>query len=291
MAHRWHAPGFVGIVSEYEAGRCVIGEKVHSASHGHLCQRHLEQAGTMLREIEDQAAMLTAVPSMAIRNGSRGGSPAFERAPARLDVLVHTDPRHGTGRSEEEDDELAAGETLSILNTLYSWARVVREERDLSPVLPITITGERDTLTRNLEWVAEQDWVDEFHADIRKLAGQLKAQNGTAPEKPVGRCYVLTDGVECSGPIWIDSAMGHAHCGRCRATWDGHEIARLQIQLELDRRPKGDDGHPMQTAEEIAEKKGMTVNAVRLKLSRNGWRAIGGYYDAAWLTRRTDMAS
>lgn len=277
---------------QYEADRCVIGSKPHQATVGYLCSRHLEQAGTMLREIEDQAVLLSAVPSMQQRNGSRGGGLASQRTPVRLDVLVHTDPRHGTGMSEDEDDEIAAGETLSILGTLGSWARVVREDRDLTWPEQITISGERDLLSRQLEWVAEQEWCDEFYGDLRKLLGQLKAQNGTAEDKPVGRCYLPDVEGTCNGPIWLDTAAGHAHCGRCRETWDGAQLARLDWELQMAKRPKGEDGKPMQTVEEIASSKRMTVNAVRIKLSRNGARAVGGsYYDPAWVDRRVDVAS
>ena len=285
---------------------------------GYLCNAHMERLAAMLRQVEDEAAMLTAVPSMAIRTGSGGGSLKSERAPARLDVLVHTDHRRGTGMSETDDDALAAGRTLPILDVLSSWARIVREERDLAiptrpgllhlggyrgPVcanpcehatcqsiavhvlipIPATISGERDLLSRHLGWVAGQPWVDDAYKEIRDVLGQLKGVNGTQDEKPVGRCYLpIPDGI-CDGPIWVDTAMGHAHCGRCQQTWDGPQLAMLSFELEQARaeaaRPKTEDGRRMLTAQEMADRLGTTAVNVRKMASRQQIRAVLGHYD------------
>lgn len=110
--------------------RCAICDK--QAADGLLvCEGHYRRLGQMLADLEDEAAILSAAPSMQQRYDSGGSSLASERSPARLDVLVHTDPRRGTGRSETDDDAHAAGNTLSILGVLHSWARLVREERGL----------------------------------------------------------------------------------------------------------------------------------------------------------------
>src|SRR5207253_7958015 len=126
----------------------------------------------MLREVEDEATMLDARPSISQRIGSGHGSLPSERAPAKLNVLVHTDHRRGTGKSETDDDANAGGDTLPILDVLHSWARVVREERDLQPPDTVTVSGERDLLTSHLDWVAGQPWVDEAYADVRRLLSQ-----------------------------------------------------------------------------------------------------------------------
>jgi hypothetical protein len=265
------------------SGQCVVHSKPAEARHGLLCTVHFDRLADMLREIEDEAAMLSAVPSMAIRNGSGGGSLASTRSPARLDVLVHTDHRRGTGKSETEDDALAAGQTLPILDVLHSWARVVREERNLSDVGAVTISGERDVLTRALDWIAEQPWCDEMYTDVRQLVGQLKAANGTRPEKPVGKCYLITATGICDGPIWVDEAMGHAHCGRCRATWTGAQLLLLKEQMELDRRerarPKTADGRPMLTAEEMSSRLKIKLGAFRVRAHRMRVVSVDGHYD------------
>ena len=319
-------PGGCGPHEDTRTG-CVLC--TNRADVGYLCIGHLERLAATLRDIEDEATHLDPVPSLAVHPGRGKGSLASERAPARLDVLAFLDPQtrqwtrdtqprymppapkaygpwclfceHETctawraGRPRDlHDDEADAGSDrlMSTLGVLHGWARVVREDRELAQPDQVTVTGERDLLSRHLDWCAAQPFIDEMYAELRQLRASLKALNGTEDDKPVGRCYLpAADGV-CGGPIWLDTAAGHAHCGRCRATWDGERIAALKWELDMAKRPKGEDGNPMLTAQEIATRRGLSVNAVRLTLSRNGARVVDGrYYDPAWMKRRADVAS
>lgn len=263
-------------------GTCVICTK--GAAVGNLCMGHFDRFGSMLREVEDETALLTTVPSMQQRMDGGHGGLASERAPARLDVLVHLDYRRGTGKSETDDDAHAAGDTLPVLDVLHSWARIVREERGLTLEGSVTVMSERGLLTRHLDWIAAQGWADEAYTDVRTLLGQLKSANGTAPEKPVGRCYQIVADASCSGPVWVDEAHGHAHCGRCRYVWDGPAIARLKWELEEAKRPRTDDGRRMETADEIMRREKLTrsafdVKAHRLRRAGQGGQSHNGYYD------------
>lgn len=293
---------------------CAIGSRAHQAEHGNLCTAHLERAAIMLRDIEHEATHLDARPSMQQTMDSGGGSLASERSPARLDVLVHTDRRRGTGKSETEDDAIAAGHTLPILDVLHSWARVVREERDLTPPAVVTVFGERDLLTRHLPWIAEQPWVDECYTDLRQLLGQLRIANATQPDRPHSRCPVIVDGHGCTGQVWIhdelqpvwrrypdrcsqtwEQAPGAAVCDTCGSAWStAADKARLQrmvedMTAELTR-PRTDDGRPMLTADELVQQGHVTslVN-VRVKAHRLGVVSINGHYDPDWF-RSKDCA-
>lgn len=307
---------------------CVVHSKPAEARHGLLCTVHFDRLADMLRSVEEEAALLSAVPSMAQRQGSGRGSLASERTPVRIDVLAFRDPQtrqwtrdetarhplpapksfgpwclfcdHETctawraGRRRDlHDDEHDAGSDrlMSILGVLNGWARVVREERGLTEPDRITVTGERATLTRHLEWIAAQPFIDETYAEVRRLVASLKDLNGTQDEKPVGKCYLPSDTGICEGPIWVDDAAGHAHCGRCRETWDGAQVLKLKRQLEIDEieraRPKTSDGRRMFTVKELAEERQTTVNAIRLRLSKAGARAVRGHYDPAMLDERS----
>jgi hypothetical protein len=294
-------------VTEYEATCAATVGCHHVPAVGLICRGHLARLGAMLRDIEDEAVHLSAVPSMQQRTSSGHGSPAFTRSPARLDVLVHRDPRSRLAgqrlpgphcpscwhdsctdiRAWIDAYDVQATETLSVLDVLASWASIVREERDLVARWPVTVTGERDTLTRQLDWIAEQPWVDEFHSDLTTLLGQLRAANGTVEDKPVGRCYLPKPEGLCDGPIWVDMVAGHAYCARCREAWDGPRLAILRHNLEEQRRedarPRTEDGRPMLTAEElVAQGKVSSVSNVRVTAHRLGKVSVDGHYDPEW---------
>lgn len=222
---------------------CLIGERQHEAHDGTmLCRAHFEKLGTILREIENEAALLDAVPSLAISHERSGGTLASEKAPARLDVLVLTDRRRGQIHWAAADfDELALDDTPSVLEVLGTWARLVREERALSiPKGPATVTAERDTLTRQLFWVAQQPWIDEFYADVTTLLRVLKRTNGTL-DLPVGDCGTFYGAEQCDGKVWHATLKRDGEpdepgfrCSTCRRVWTGTEAVRKRDDMWRD---------------------------------------------------------
>ena len=258
---------------------------------GYVCAGHFARLGDTLTALRTEVDNLSAVPSMQAKSG-RGGGLASHRSPARLDVLVHTDRRRGSPDLSDASraDPLAYDQTPSVLETLHSWARMVREERGLDVSGPATIATERETLSRHLEWICHQPWVDEAYRDLTNLLGALRSANGTAPEKPSGRCYLpdeTTGTGTCDGPIWLDEASGHASCGRCKQTWDGPQLAMLSYEMKRARaeaaRPRTEDGRPMLTAEElVARGKVSSVSNVRVIAHRRGRVSVAGHYDPQW---------
>ncbi len=313
-------------MSEYGTARCVVHNSPAKAEHGYLCAGHFQQLNSMLRDLEDEAALLSAVPSMQQRQGSRGTGLASERSNARLDVIAMNDRRtityqprpHGPAcpdcwhescqliRNWIDAYDSQATDLASILGTLHGWAQVVRDEREYATA-PVTVAGERNLLSRNLEHVASQPWVDEMFGDLRKLLDQLRAANGRRPERPYSRCPVITDGRPCSGQVWIhdelqpvwrryvdrcaqtwEHAPGAALCDACGASWStSAEKARLKRMIddaadELTR-PRADDGRPMLTADElVAHGYVSSISNVRVTAHRRGKVAVGSYYDPAW---------
>jgi hypothetical protein len=213
---------------------CVIGSKPHAADVGYLCRHHLEELGRILRDVEDEAVHLSAVPSMQQSSGSRGGTLASHRAPARLDVVVANDHRRGTGIPlSGEPDPWGMDDTPSVLNTLHSWARVVREDRVLSVPASITVTGERDLLSRQLDWISEQLWVDELVDELRKLLMALRRINGTNAlrKKSVGVCPTLLEDGECGGRLWPNDERGDVTCELCGRLFEPSELRLLGKML------------------------------------------------------------
>jgi hypothetical protein len=264
--------------------QCVATTKPHPADGGYLCRNHLNQLGTILRDIEREARDVDPSPSIAARwnyatgGNTGGGDPAFQQAPVRLDPVVLRDHRRGLGWSEDDVDAHAAGKTRSVLGTLTTWAGRLREERRLTPPtrvetirmgpvrvgpvcptpchhescnltarwvtvpVPPTVHSERDLLSRHLDWMAKQVWVEDAYAELRQLRDQLQYANGTSPERPMpGHCYELIDGAECGGPLWptkpvhtvgewTGTSPSAVKCGSCGRRWEGAgEMARLAV--------------------------------------------------------------
>lgn len=291
------------------AAVCVI-QCGRDAEFGYMCADHYARLSSILRDIEDETAVLETVPSMAQRSGSGGGTLASHRSPVVLDAVVARDPRRGTGRIAYDDaDPWGIDDTASVLETLHSRARTVREEAEIDPPEHVTVSGERDFLSRQMPWIAQRPWIDEMFTEMADLLGQLQRTNKTRPDRPEGICDLPRYESTCGGRIWrreqqrmiwrqadpgsdrcqrvpVKVNDGAAYCDRCHATWDGPELHRLALMLEQQRaeaaRPRTEDGRRMLTAEELAKLRGVSVNAVRIRLSRVGARAVHGYYDPDW---------
>jgi hypothetical protein len=271
------------------APTCPIGRNAHPAHDGMLiCRGHFTELGRLLRQIEDDTAILSTAPSYAISYESKGSKGlASEEAPARLNVIAFTDPRtnlvpktprpdrparqakrfgpwclmchHETcvdwraGRDRDQhDDEQDAGSDriISAEATLHAWADNVRDDRRLAHPDTTTLSGERDLLTRQLRWIADQYWVVDFYAELKRVAGELASANGTA-DVPVGTCGSLRpDGQLCEGDVWhillrpdgsvvqadelpyADAQPGF-RCGSCRRVWTGTDAVRKRHDMWL----------------------------------------------------------
>lgn len=288
---------------------CVIGTREHPAADGSLlCLGHLQKLAGMLAEIEDETAILSAMPSMQQHEGTGGAAPAFTRSPAVLDAIVATDPRHGVPALSERswDDATAYDETASVLFVLNSWARIVREERELAAATAVTVTGERALLLRHLPWIAAQPWCDECYDDLRKLLAQLRATNHTGPDRPYCDCPAIVGGQSCTGQVWIrdelqpvwrrlpdrcsrswEQAPGAAVCDTCGTRWaterERQRLERMRKDATAERlRPRTPDGRPMLTAQELVDQ-GIVTSLVNVRViaHRKGIVSVNGHYDPA----------
>lgn len=221
---------------------CVLPSRPHRAEAGLLiCRRHLDELADALHEVQAEAEVIDARPSMAQGWGEGGGGGGLKstKSPVRLDAVVLGD--HRVVDADEVGDRWGADPTLSAFGVLHTWANRVRNGKDIAlptrvvtdrvpgragPLCafweicqhsscrfmryryvvrkPLDIRSERALLTRHLEWAAFQPWIDECFAQVTALRSQLQALNGTAPPPPLpGRCPRLDEGlVECGGSLW-----------------------------------------------------------------------------------------
>jgi hypothetical protein len=222
---------------------CLAFGRPHTPVAGLLiCQRHLDEIGKWLIDLEREVWALDARPSLAIRWDRDGGHAlAFERSPVRLNVVVANDRRRVADEAVDHPAGFDRQGILSAFETLNRYAQRVRDERLLVPPVVqwaeripglqvigpfcddppcrhescgwwwrtrparLTVHTERVLLTRQLvDWIAFQPWVGELHAELFRLREQLQAANGTSDAKPLpGRCPRFDPaGNPCCGRLW-----------------------------------------------------------------------------------------
>lgn len=205
---------------------CAVPTCRRSAVGGRICPSDQARLGQWLADVGADWQSLDPIPDMTSPGAGRtsGGALASHRAPARLDVLVLTDPR-SRARDQHDPD---GNPHRSVPEILGSWAATVRDERHLTQTAGYNVPADRRLLADHLDWIASRDWIDDFHTEIRDIWAQLKAATGqTTGSRPVRACPapIGQPPARCNGPVWLDT--GAAWCGHCGAAWSGFQLVRL----------------------------------------------------------------
>jgi len=224
----------------YCANRCTrptdSGDRIRVQTEppSQLCNRCEDNLRQWLRDIPDRYALLplfvehgTTEPDPDKRSAKRTDAPA----PMRLEVVDLLDERYGRRWLGTE----AADDRRGVLGTLESWARMVREERNLPrPEGHATVTGEAALLSRHLLWIVEQPWVDEFYDDIKAVNRNLRDAVGDHRVRPVGRCPVTSDEGTCGGAL-MPTKVGGVRCvSGCGTQWGYDDLRRLGLVIGED---------------------------------------------------------
>lgn len=178
-----------------------------------LCRGCEDRLLSWLEKIPEHYALLPEFiehGSVERNPESKSTKASVAAAPMRLDVIDLLDTRRGR---KWHGTEVADGRR-GVLGTLESWARLVREEKNITDAQTCTVAYEAATLRRHMLWIAEQPWVDELHADIKALHRDLSDAVGDYRPRPVGRCDSPTEDGSCGGPL-MPSRFGGVHCARC----------------------------------------------------------------------------
>lgn len=196
----------------------------------YLCPGHYRWMLAGLRDIVDSYALLPYffAPGTAVDDGRQvKGKRIDPPAPVRLDVVALLDPRTMARYP---------GDIVPVLAMLESWARMVREERDLDkPKAKATVSSEACLLLTHLDWIAEQAWVDELAKEMRDIKSALHAAIGDHAPRPVGTCPVIhPDNGECRGKLYQDRYGGMSvTCTKCGETWGETELRRLGLVIGI----------------------------------------------------------
>lgn len=292
-------------MSDADGNLCVIGSEPHRSAIGLLvCEGHRERLHDALRAIVDTVARIHITPARTggQTGGTRSGSLASQRSILDLEALALAGPQapgevtNGIGWDDKHP-----------LATIGSWARMIREERNLQPLTgPAVLTTEVSTVVFWLDWACTQTWITEMYDEIQASAGRVNAAD---PDRvrpgDEGRCPAVGFGPAnvCGGQLrrergsvpWVrledrcerspvDVHAGVVKCQKCGSVWASEtDEARLRIMRSSAARnvlrPVGDGR--WETIDEVHERTGKAKGAIRRQLNRSGARSVNGFYDTS----------
>ena len=193
-----------------------------------VCPGHRRWLTDTLDDIIETNCLLPAFlePGSSVDDGRQVKSKRVDPpAPIRLDVV---------GLQDRRTVYRYAGDIYPVLAVLESWARLVREERDLTnPSTPATILSETTLLIAHLDWIAGQPFVDELAKELRQAKTSLHAAIGDHAPRSVGPCPVVhPDTGTCGGPLFQDRyGRLSVTCRQCGETWGELELRRLGLVI------------------------------------------------------------
>lgn len=203
------------------------------AETGQLCRRHRRQLDDLTSEIG-----LLIVDTCRIRDGgapqehtekTRWVKSPEAPAPGNLTLIAMFDPRTAATRLPGTTDNPAGDQSEpvgNVLHTVSSWLLLVAEERPLTAALPRSVLVQLDLLKRHHDWIAAQDWVDDYAAELGEVRKALRVAVREGGERAVGRCPSQDDnGAVCNGPLFPVEGEMAVDCRRCRRHY-GEEYLR-----------------------------------------------------------------
>lgn len=128
-----------------------------------------------------------------------------------------------------------------ILNVLGEWEKLIRDERNLTPVGTITahtLAHEIDRITRfhlaHLEWTADQPWASEYVLEVRELhqQGRTACRDTDEAGMRIDCPGELEEGGLCGKRLRIPTdAEATVYCKQCHTTWDQRRLAAVAMSV------------------------------------------------------------
>jgi hypothetical protein len=207
---------------------CILPHKdPANARKGLVCDSHQRWIKSTLVDIMESLSLLPHFyePGTAIDDGRQvHGTRIDPAAPVRLDVVALLDRR---------TQQWHPSDPVPVMAVIESWARLVREERDLEiRTGPAILSEEVQLLTRHQDWIITQAWVDDYASEIRSIQTALRNAIGDHAPRAVGKCPIVTEHGTCAGNLYQDRYGRLAvACRRCGEVWNEEELARFGLIL------------------------------------------------------------
>lgn len=189
----------------------------------YLCKgcakRHRENVLELARLWQDLQDMERPAYSARASGGRRGPSSS---APGSMDMLALTDVR----------SQYEPGGLPPVANWMRTVAHRISTERRVTRPQS---TGEQILLVyRHLNWVQEQEWLDEWLWRLRAMLNGLRRLTGET-RHVIDRCQALhpdMDGQECGGPLLQDrDGSASVTCQRCGDRWSDGAVVEAYGEL------------------------------------------------------------
>jgi len=194
-----------------------------------VCPGHMRWLTDVLDDIVEVTCLLPMFrePGSSVDDGRQVKSKRVDPpAPVRLDVV---------GLADRRTIHRYDGDLYPVLAVVESWARLVREERDITrPTTPATILSETSLLGAHLDWIAAQPFVDELAAELRQVKSALHAAIGDHAPRSVGKCPVIHPDADepCGGRLYQDRyGRLSVTCRKCGEVWGELELRRLGLVI------------------------------------------------------------
>lgn len=217
---------------------CRLHHKARAVAEvGLICFDHHASIKETLQDILEFWALLPLylLPGSApVADGSKKRKNPDAPAPLNLGVVALNDRRsddeeqrvsvltHGSKYESNGDESLP-----SVPVHLAAWADLVREERDLAAGDGTVVDSVR-LLQKHLDYLAGDDLIKKFDAQIRTIRRHLASGNGEYAPKPVGKCPTLDGaGKYCDGPLWAAGDKMEVDCGKCGRHYDERILRHL----------------------------------------------------------------
>lgn len=159
-------------------------------------------------------------PLPGVGGGGMRRAPGFgSRSPANDHIIAIGDKR---------TIQINPGDPISVPGVLTEWVTLLVEERSLIPPGRTVPTMAR-FLDNHLDHITKQDWVADFHAELRELHSQLRAIG--QQRHRIGACPNTIDAGDttrqCGATLYAPVHGDQITCWSCGRQWPRDEWIRL----------------------------------------------------------------
>lgn len=223
---------------------CILhdGDERPEAVVGLLCKRHRRRMDDDVTEIglliiDSQRIVDGGAPRDANLGGGKGAKKrADPPAPGDVTLMALYDSRTKAVRIAGSDADPLGDQSEplpAVLAVVASWLLLLADERPLTATLPSSVLAQLSLIQRHHDWMAGQEWVDDYLAEMAELRKAMVAVVHDRRFERRGSCRLPFEDKVCGGTLLEENGTAVVYCTNCKARWvSDQELARLAVSLE-----------------------------------------------------------